>query len=87
VSKRHRVISIPMWADMIGLADDGMSIAAARKLVADDDGPGTVPVRRRTRCDTGIRLRDHRRWVRSHPWAKYLAATALAQGRKQRTKK
>jgi hypothetical protein len=74
----RRVVSIPQWAALVGLADDGRSLAMARKLVAKGGGPKVVRVGRRD----GIRLRDHAQWVRSRPWAKYLKASAAAEREK-----
>jgi hypothetical protein len=75
-------MSIPQWAALAGLADDGRSAATARALIAQGYGPEVVPVRRRDRTDTGIPLRDHERWLRRNEWAKFLAAETAKQGRK-----
>ncbi len=80
--RRHRMVSIPQWAALAGLADDGRSLAAARALIAQGDGPQVVQVRRRRRTDTGVQLRDHRRWVRENKWAKFLMAEAARDRRK-----
>jgi hypothetical protein len=34
MSRRRRMVSIPQWAALAGLADDGRSLAAARALIA-----------------------------------------------------
>jgi hypothetical protein len=85
------VVSVPQWAGLAGLADDGMSIATARKLIADGTGPEVVEIKRQTRngpvAVEGVRLRDHKRWARSKPWAKYLTASAAAERDKRRSKR
>ena len=81
-SRRKRTVSISHWAALAGLADDGRSLATARALVAQGDGPEVVPVRRRDRTDTGIPLRDHERWLRRNEWAKFLATEAAKARRK-----
>ena len=82
MSPRKRTVSISHWAALAGLADDGRSLAMARALIAQGDGPEVVPVRRRDRTDTGIPLRDHKRWLRRNEWAKVLAREA-AKGRRK----
>ena len=52
VTAERNIMSVALWARVAGLADDGLSIAAARRLIADGDGPGTVQVRRFKRSDT-----------------------------------
>jgi hypothetical protein len=81
-SRRKRTLSIAHWAALVGLADDGRSLASARALIAQGDGPEVVPVRRRDRTDTGIPLRDHKRWLRRNEWAKFLATEAAKDRRK-----
>lgn len=76
------VVSIPQWAEIVGLADDGMSLATARRLIAKGAGPKLTKVGRRD----GIRLRDHGKWARSNPWAKYLAASVAAEREKRERK-
>jgi hypothetical protein len=71
---RKRTMSIPHWARLAGLAEDDRSLATARLLIAQGDGPEVVPVSRRYRTDTGVQLRDHQRWLRKNGWAKFLAA-------------
>jgi hypothetical protein len=75
MSRRHRMVSTAQWAALAGL-DDGRSLAAARALIAEGDGPQLVQVRRRQRTDNGVPLRDHRRWVRTK-LLKRQVATAL----------
>jgi len=75
----HRTVSVPRWAEIAGLADDGRSVATARKLIDTGQGPMTVKVGQRH----GVRLQDHARWARSQPWAKYLAACAAAEREKR----
>jgi hypothetical protein len=82
MSRRQRIASIAQWAGLIGLADDARSLAAARTLIAQGDGPEVVPVRRRKRTDSGVRLSDHERWARTKEWVKFLAADAAKNGRK-----
>jgi hypothetical protein len=82
MSRRHRMVSIPQWAALAGLADDGRSLAAARVLIVQGDGPRVVQVRRRRRADTGVQLHDHRRWLRTNKWAKFLVAEAARERRK-----
>jgi hypothetical protein len=82
MSRRKRTVSIPQWAALAGLAEDGRSVATARALIMQGDGPEVVPVRRRHRTDTGVQLRDHRRWLRKNGWAKFLAAEAAKHWRK-----
>jgi hypothetical protein len=76
------MVSVPQWAAIAGLADDGRSLAAARALIAQGDGPQVVQVRRRWRTDSGVQVRDHRRWVRDNEWAKFLVAEATRERRK-----
>ena len=82
MNPRKRTVSISHWAALAGLADDGRSLAMARALIAQGDGPEVVPVRRRDRIDIGIPLRDHERWLRKNEWAKVLAREA-AKGRRK----
>jgi hypothetical protein len=82
MSRRHPMVSVPQWAALAGLADDGHSLAAARALIAQGDGPQVVQVRRRRRTDAGVQLHDHRRWVRDNEWAKFLVAEAARERRK-----
>jgi hypothetical protein len=82
VSRRKRTLSIPQWAALVGMAEDSRSLAAARALIEGGDGPEVVPVRRRRRSKTGVRLGDHERWVRTNEWAKFLAAEAAKDRRK-----
>jgi hypothetical protein len=82
MSRRHPMVSVPQWAAIAGLADDGRSLAAARALIAQGDGPQVVQVRRRWRTDSGVQVRDHRRWVRDNEWAKFLVAEATRERRK-----
>jgi hypothetical protein len=81
------VVRIPQWAGIAGLADDGRSLATARSIIANGAGPETVEVKRRTRNGTiavaGVRLRDHRRWLRAQPWARFMAASAAAEREKR----
>ena len=70
------MVTIPQWAALVGMADDGRSLVTARALITKGDGPQVVQVRRRRRTDTGVQLNDHRRWVRDNEWAKFLAAEA-----------
>ena len=44
MSKRKRTVSIAQWAALAGLADDGRSLATARALIGQGDGPEVVPV-------------------------------------------
>jgi hypothetical protein len=76
MSRRKRTVSIPQWAALAGLAEDGRSVATGRALITQGDGPEVVPVRRRHRTDNGVQLRDHQRWLRKNGWAKFLAAEA-----------
>lgn len=82
MSRRKRMVSIPQWAALAGLADDSRSLATARALIAQGDGPQVVKVRRRRRNDAGVQLHDHRRWVRTNKWAKFLATEAARERRK-----
>jgi hypothetical protein len=82
MNRRSRMVSIPQWAAVVGLAGDGRSLAAARTLIAQGDGPQVVQVRRRRRTDAGVRLRDHERWLRENEWARFLAAEAARERRK-----
>jgi hypothetical protein len=75
----RRTVSVPQWAEIAGLADDGMSVATARRLIDTGQGPTVVKVGRRH----GVRLQDHVRWARSQPWAKYLAASVAAEREKR----
>jgi hypothetical protein len=80
--RSKRVVSIPHWAALIGLADDNQSRAAARALIAQGDGPEVVQVRRWRRTNAGVLLRSHRRWLRANQWAKFLAEEAARNRRK-----
>jgi hypothetical protein len=82
MSRRHRMVGIPQWAALAGLADDGHSLAVAGALIAQGDGPQVVQVHRRRRTDSGVELHDHRRWVRDNEWAKFLVAEAARERRK-----
>jgi hypothetical protein len=79
MSRRKRMVSIPQWAALAGLADDGHSLAVARALIAQGDGPQVVQVRRRRRAEVGVQLHDHRRWARDNEWARFLAAEAARE--------
>ena len=82
MSRRRPMVSVPQWAALAGLADDGHPLAVARALIAQGDGPQVVQVRRRRRTDAGVRLRDHRRWERTNEWAKFLVTEAARERRK-----
>jgi hypothetical protein len=82
MSEQKRTVSIPQWAALIGMAEDGRSLLAACALIEQGGGPDVVPVCRRRRTDSGIRLRDHERWVRTNEWAKFLAAEVARDRRK-----
>jgi hypothetical protein len=82
MSRRKRTVSLWQWAALAGLAEDGRSLATARALIAQGDGPEVVPVRRRHRTDSGILPRDHQQWLRTNEWAKFLASEA-AKGRRK----
>jgi hypothetical protein len=82
MSEQKRTVSIPQWAALIGMAEDGRSLLAARALIEQGDGPEVVRVCRRRRTDSGIRLRDHGRWVGTNEWAKFLAAEVAKKRRK-----
>ncbi len=71
----HRIVSVPQWGEIAGLADDSTSLEIARKLLIDGDGPEVVKVGRRD----GVRLRDHARWARSQPWAEYLSTVSASE--------
>jgi hypothetical protein len=79
MTARRRIVSIVQWAGIAGLADDGTSLAAARRLVAKGGGPKVVRIDERD----GVRLRDHEKWARSKPWAKYLTSSAAAERQKR----
>jgi hypothetical protein len=81
MSKRKRAVSIAQWAALAGLAEDERSLATARALIRQGNGPGVVPVSRKHRTDTGVQLPDHLRWLRKNPWAKFLAAEAAKDRR------
>jgi hypothetical protein len=81
MSKRKRTVSLSHWAALTGLADDGRSLATARALIRQGDGPEVVPVSRKRRTDTGVQLSDHQRWLRNNPWAKFMAAEAAKDRR------
>jgi hypothetical protein len=81
-SRRKRTVSISHWAALAGLAEDGRSLATARSLIAQGDGPEVVPVRRPHRTDTGVQLGSHQRWLRKNQWAKFLATEAAKDRRK-----
>jgi hypothetical protein len=74
--RRQRMVGFRQWAALVGLADDDGSLATARALMAQGDGPPVVQIRRRRRADPAIQLSDHQRWVRANKWAKFLAAEA-----------
>lgn len=67
---RDRILSIPQWAGKAALADDGKSIATARKLVTTSDGPVTTKIRR----IPYVKASDHQAWAQATPWAEYLAS-------------
>lgn len=69
-SVRDRSLSIPQWARIAGLADDGKSIATARKLITTADGPVTTKIRRIPR----VKVADHEAWAQATAWAAYLAS-------------
>ncbi|MGD0420236.1 MAG: hypothetical protein ABSA68_11780 [Xanthobacteraceae bacterium] len=75
-------MSVVQWAGIAGLADDCRSLATARRLLAEGEGPKVVKVGRRA----GVQLGDHALWVRSKPWAKYLAARAALEFEKRERK-
>ncbi|MGO9631514.1 MAG: hypothetical protein ACLPXW_21315 [Xanthobacteraceae bacterium] len=77
--RSERLIGIPHWAGLIGLADDDRSRAVARALIAQGDGPQT---KQRKRKKSGVRLRDHQDWLRQNEWAKFLAQEAARNRRK-----
>ena len=64
MSKRKRTVSLAQWAALAGLGDDGRSVATARALIRQGEGPEVVPVNRKHRTDTGVQLGDHRQWLR-----------------------
>jgi hypothetical protein len=72
---RRRTVSIPQWANKASLADDGRSIAAARRLIATGQGPKVVREGQRE----GIRIPDHEAWAKATPWAAYLAALPASE--------
>jgi hypothetical protein len=80
--RRQPIASILQWAALVGLADDPRSLAVARALIEQGDGPDVAQVQRRHRTDCGVRLSDHERWVRTNKWAKFLAAEAAKHRRK-----
>jgi hypothetical protein len=80
--RRKRIVSIPQWAALAGLAEDGGSLATARALISQSDGPEVVPIRRQHRTDSGVRLRDHERWARTNKWARFMVAEAAKDRRK-----
>jgi hypothetical protein len=82
MSRRQPIVSILQWATLVGLADDSRSLAAARSLIAEGDGPEVTQVQRRHRTVSGIRLRDHQRWMRANEWTKFLTAEAAKHRRK-----
>ena len=82
MNRRKRTVSLPQWAALAGLAEDGRSLATARMLIARGDGPEVVPVPRRHRTDAGVQLRGHQQWLRKNQWAKFLAAEAAKQRRR-----
>jgi hypothetical protein len=65
---RNRLVSVAQWAEHVGLADDGRSIATARQAVARGDGPPLTNDGNRG----GVHLDDHAKWARSTPWGQYL---------------
>jgi hypothetical protein len=99
--KRGRAtLSIPQWAEHAGLAepvaggsgarlaDDGRSIATARRLLAMGQGPKLTEVRRRTSNGTvaadGITPRDHKTWARKSPWGRFLSTAAAVERDRER---
>ena len=80
IIEQDRVVSVAQWAKIAGLADDGTSLATARRILAKGDGPTLVQVGPRKR---GVSLSDHARWARSQTWAKYLAASSAAAREKR----
>jgi hypothetical protein len=72
---RNHVLSVAEWAQRLGLAEDGRSIAAARTLIAKGKGPTLTPLGKRN----GVDLHDHAAWLRTQPWARYLARRAAAR--------
>jgi hypothetical protein len=82
------MVSVPQWAGLVGLTDDGKSIAAARKLIAKGEGPKIVKLKRQTRNGPvtvdGVRLGDHETWAQSNPWAEYLASLSAAEREKRK---
>ena len=84
MTKRRCVVSIPRWAEHVGLADDGRSIATARQMLARGEGPAVTERYGRR----GVNLRDHARWARPRPWAKYLSAcAAVERAKRERARK
>jgi hypothetical protein len=75
MTARRRIVSIPQWANVAGLADDGRSIAAARGLLAKGQGPQVVREGQRD----GVQLQDHETWMQATPWAKYLASLPASE--------
>jgi hypothetical protein len=82
-SSEHRIVSIPQWAKLAALADDGRSIAAARSLLSQGHGPATTDIQRKTRNGAiivqGIPLSEHQMWTQTNPWAGYLASLPAAE--------
>jgi hypothetical protein len=76
----RRIVSVPQWAEIAGLADDGISVAVARRLLDSGQGPTVVSIGKRR----GVQLQDHALWARSQPWAKYLAASAAEREKRER---
>jgi hypothetical protein len=82
-SAARRIVSIPRWARITGLADDGRSIASARRLLAQGDGPAVVKLGRPGHEREGIRLADNTAWVKATPWAAYLSTLPASEHDKQ----
>ena len=82
MSERKRTVSLAQWAALAGLAEDARSLATARALIAQGDGPKVMLVRRRHRIDYGVLPHDHQRWLRKYEWAKFLSAEAAKNRRK-----
>jgi hypothetical protein len=79
--KTNFAMGIPQWAKEIGLGDDERSLAIARKLLDQGDGP---KVARRPDDNEGVRPRDHLRWLRTQPWVKCLSKNAASPMRQHK---
>jgi hypothetical protein len=79
MSKRKRAMSISQWAAFAGLAEDDGSLAIARALIKQGNGPEVVSISRKHRTDNGVQLSDYQRWLRKNPWAKFLAEEAAKE--------